>query len=139
MSTTRLCRSHRLQKARAYRIYREALRIDQLIRKPCEVCGDPHSQGHHRDYTKPLEVVWLCRKHHAREHSVNGRPGAICYEISPRKIQSALRWYTRGVNCTKIAQVFHVSPAGMCRVITRYASAKQHKQFANAFNKRTSR
>lgn len=41
------------------------------INKPsaCSKCGiecSPH--GHHPDYTKPLEVVWLCVRCHADEH-----------------------------------------------------------------------
>ncbi len=44
-----------------------ALRNGTLVRKPCEVCGDK-AQAHHEDYGKPLEVRWLCRKHHAMEH-----------------------------------------------------------------------
>jgi hypothetical protein len=26
------------------------------------------SQGHHPDYSKPFEVVWLCQLHHSEEH-----------------------------------------------------------------------
>lgn len=43
-----------------------------LKRQPCEVCGDPKSQAHHPDYSKPLEVIFLCSFHHKlveREHS----------------------------------------------------------------------
>lgn len=42
-----------------------------LIRLPCEICATIEDvQAHHDDYTKPLEVRWLCRKHH-REHHKN--------------------------------------------------------------------
>jgi hypothetical protein len=38
-------------------------------RLPCEVCGDPRSQGHHANgYDRPLDVVWLCDKHHRALH-----------------------------------------------------------------------
>jgi hypothetical protein len=45
-----------------------------LIRKPCEVCSNPKSQAHHDDYTKPLDIRWLCRKHHLQIH------GKVAYE-----------------------------------------------------------
>lgn len=35
---------------------------------PCEVCGDPNVHAHHEDYTKPLEVNWLCPLHHVERH-----------------------------------------------------------------------
>jgi hypothetical protein len=41
-------------------------RRGKLIPKPCEVCGDPKVEKHHDDYTKPLEVRWLCKRHHAQ-------------------------------------------------------------------------
>lgn len=44
-----------------------ALKTGKLIRKPCEVCGDPKSQAHHHDYSKPLDVKWLCQTHHRIE------------------------------------------------------------------------
>ncbi len=45
-----------------------ALASGKLKRKPCEVCGNPVSEGHHDDYDKPLEVRWLCSKHHGLCH-----------------------------------------------------------------------
>ncbi len=40
-----------------------------LIRQPCEVCGTTDDiHAHHDDYSKPLEVRWLCRKHHNIYH-----------------------------------------------------------------------
>jgi ribosomal protein S27AE len=41
-----------------------AVRDKRLIRQPCEVCGDPVSQAHHDDYSKPLDVRWMCFRHH---------------------------------------------------------------------------
>lgn len=48
------------------------LRRGMIERQPCFSCGSERSQMHHPDYSKPLEVVWLCREchldlHHDRE------------------------------------------------------------------------
>lgn len=48
--------------------FKYAIETGVLKRKPCEVCGNLKSEGHHRDYNKPLEVLWLCRKHHKEQH-----------------------------------------------------------------------
>ena len=34
----------------------------------CEICGQPHTEAHHEDYNRPLEVNWLCRKCHLELH-----------------------------------------------------------------------
>ena len=41
-----------------------AVRDGRLIRQVCEVCGSERSEKHHDDYSKPLEVRWLCKPHH---------------------------------------------------------------------------
>lgn len=52
--------------ARSYlRVY---IRRGKVARGLCEVCGDPKTVGHHNDYTKPLQVKWLCKKHHLEIH-----------------------------------------------------------------------
>lgn len=40
------------------------LRRGKIQRGPCAVCGEESVEAHHEDYSKPLEVVWLCRRHH---------------------------------------------------------------------------
>lgn len=45
-----------------------------LVRLPCEECGATPTDGHHDDYSSPLDVRWLCRSHHASWHHRNG-PG----------------------------------------------------------------
>ena len=48
-----------------------ALRDGRLTRQKCEVCGSLRAQAHHADYRKPLDVMWLCRKHHVEWHLHN--------------------------------------------------------------------
>jgi hypothetical protein len=50
-----------------------AVRLGKLKRLPCEVCGAPETDGHHDDYSKPLDVRWLCRRHHAEVHAEQRR------------------------------------------------------------------
>jgi hypothetical protein len=52
------------EKVRAPQALRRAVKRGEIKRQPCEVCGNPRSQGHHDDYSKPLEVRWLCSLHH---------------------------------------------------------------------------
>lgn len=44
------------------------VRAGRVIKKPCEKCGSVKSQGHHKDYSRPLEVQWLCAVCHKKEH-----------------------------------------------------------------------
>lgn len=40
-----------------------------LIKQPCVKCGTSENiEAHHEDYTKPLDVLWLCREHHRELH-----------------------------------------------------------------------
>ena len=46
----------------------DALRDGRIEKSPCAVCDETYVQAHHEDYSKPLDVVWLCRKHHLAIH-----------------------------------------------------------------------
>ena len=50
------------QRARLLATY--ALRRGELVKKPCFRCGAKRSEMHHVDYYDPLNVIWVCRKHH---------------------------------------------------------------------------
>jgi len=50
---------------------RNAAARAKIPRQPCEVCGNGHTEYHHDDYSKPLEVRHLCRKHHRETHRTN--------------------------------------------------------------------
>lgn len=46
-----------------------ALRKGQLVKGSCAQCGTSKDIcAHHEDYSKPLDVVWLCRPCHIRHH-----------------------------------------------------------------------
>jgi hypothetical protein len=48
----------------------EAILRGDLVRQPCEACKVPgsHAEAHHDDYSKPLDVRWLCKGCHKRHH-----------------------------------------------------------------------
>lgn len=48
-----------------------AIRGGRMTRQPCEVCGKEQAHAHHDDYSKPLDVRWLCTTHHAEWHKHN--------------------------------------------------------------------
>lgn len=52
--------------ARAYANVNQ--RRGKLVPQPCERCGAEKAEKHHEDYSKPLEVRWLCRDCHLQEH-----------------------------------------------------------------------
>lgn len=44
-------------------------RRGHLIPQPCQICGSTENiEKHHEDYSKPLDVIWLCRIHHKHGH-----------------------------------------------------------------------
>lgn len=47
---------------------RRAIRIGKIARGICQVCGESKTDAHHNDYSKPLEVIWLCPIHHRNLH-----------------------------------------------------------------------
>lgn len=44
-----------------------AMQSGLLKSQPCLICGRK-AEAHHPDYSRPLDVVWLCRKHHLETH-----------------------------------------------------------------------
>jgi hypothetical protein len=55
------------EKFKARSIVGAAIRLGKITREPCSICGEK-AEAHHEDYSKPLEVIWLCRKHHFELH-----------------------------------------------------------------------
>lgn len=61
------------KKRHAHIVTGNAIRDGILIKGVCCECfTDINIVAHHNDYNKPLEVTWLCSKHHREWHEVNG-------------------------------------------------------------------
>jgi hypothetical protein len=56
----------------ARHVVRAAILAGYITPLPCERCGGKtKTHAHHRDYSRPLDVEWLCIPCHADEHSHN--------------------------------------------------------------------
>lgn len=66
----------------------KAIRSGRLIPQPCEKCGEEKVEGHHDDYSRPLSVRWLCKKHHLEAHGGrldNGLSKQVSSPAAPTK------------------------------------------------------
>lgn len=57
------------KRVKARSILNHHLRDNHIERLPCEICGN-QAEAHHNDYDKPLDVRWLCFKHHRLYHKI---------------------------------------------------------------------
>lgn len=57
------------EKPRAHNTLCRAVKHGLIIPQPCEMCGHSPVEAHHDDYSKPLQVRWLCNAHHRAIHS----------------------------------------------------------------------
>jgi len=56
------------ERVRAQQMMRYHLQKGHIKKTNCVVCNKIKVEGHHPDYSKPLEVIWLCRSHHFFVH-----------------------------------------------------------------------
>ena len=54
------------EKVKAHKAVFHAVRNGTLLPEPC-FCG-VKAHAHHEDYSKPLDVAWLCPFHHKQRH-----------------------------------------------------------------------
>jgi len=60
-------------KYKAHTLVNNAIRGEKLFNEGCESCGsDGKTHAHHDDYSKPLNVRWLCVPCHSQWHKDNG-------------------------------------------------------------------
>lgn len=64
-------RANHPEKRTAHQAIQTAIRNGSLVRQPCEICGTMERvHAHHDDYSKPLDVKWLCHTHHMEHHAM---------------------------------------------------------------------
>ena len=56
------------ERKKAYEKLNDAIRYGNLARKLCRECKKK-AEAHHPDYSKPLDVIWLCSTHHSKIHN----------------------------------------------------------------------
>lgn len=68
------------ERHRAKKLVRQALATGELTKGKCEVhddgCTGGRIEGHHEDYSKPLEVRWMCASSHKQLHVKERREAA---------------------------------------------------------------
>lgn len=69
--TDRAYKLRRADRQKAHAAIKLALKRGWVVRpEACEYCGaGGEIEGHHTDYGHPLQVVWLCKACHGKEHS----------------------------------------------------------------------
>lgn len=67
----RVMKTYDLVQRRANVAVRALILGGYVIPQPCSVphCGVTRVVAHHPDYGKPLDIVWLCRRHHRLHHN----------------------------------------------------------------------
>ena len=61
------------EKKHCHRLLNEAVSAGKITRSAfCQACGQTGVMihGHHDDYSKPLDVIWLCSKCHRKLHNL---------------------------------------------------------------------
>jgi len=64
-------RKRNQKKVKAQNKLNKAVQYGRVVKpERCEHCNEVKDlDGHHYDYDKPLDVIWLCRSCHMKEHS----------------------------------------------------------------------
>lgn len=68
--TSKIYRENNPSARAAHGAVERAIRSGSILKENCLFCAaDKNIHGHHRDYSRPLDVVWLCAKCHRRLHA----------------------------------------------------------------------
>lgn len=128
------------EKIKAQNLLNYAIRKGELQRGRCEGCGTGvRVHAHHHDYSKPLEVRWLCYRCHKGAHPVSEEDKAIKFagaeravlfgesnpnaHLSDKSVREILLMLSFGISQEKIAAVYGVSQVTVSRIKRRKRSS----------------
>lgn len=104
----------------AHGAVQSAIKTGRLVRQPCEVCGKQRTYAHHDDYSKLLEVRWLCPFHHrlTMDFSANHGHNLDVYrpELEPRVHELKAQGLTR----REVARMLGISEITIWRWVGRW-------------------
>jgi DNA-binding CsgD family transcriptional regulator len=129
----RAYRARNREKTTAQNRLNYAIKAGRMVRGSCEVCGtDEKVHAHHHDYTKPLDVKWLCFQCHKASHPVDAEDKQVKFSGAtkarlpgPSNPNAALtadevrqiRWMLDlGISQEKIGRVFGVTQVTISRI-----------------------
>lgn len=144
MTPNQKWRNDNRDKCAAHWLVQSAIEQGRLLKQPCSECGATgRIHAHHEDYTKPLDIIWLCGKCHNILHARKSgkriwsekpagtpRPGCKKYQPAPKREvgeAEALRMRMDGMSYPEIARAIGVSTGSVYRWINNTHYQKSRK------------
>ena len=78
------------EKYKAKCLVTAGIRNGSIVKQPCSECGDKVVDAHHPDYDKPLDIVWLCRKHHMEIHGKQLHDYSLLSENRKKELRDSI-------------------------------------------------
>jgi len=94
-------------KYQAQRKVQNAIQTGKIIRGNCKECNIPNAHAHHEDYSKPMEIIWLCAKCHSKLHNEDRKK---YYEINKNPlISKAIELRNENKSYGEISKLLNIS------------------------------
>ncbi len=103
------------EQSRAYNKVYHAVKTGKLIKSDvCNKCGrsDKQIEGHHEDYNKPLEILWICQGCHKQLRSDNSPKGEEHYSAKLTEkdvISIRFRYAAKNISQSALAREYGIS------------------------------
>lgn len=133
--TNKKWRARNPEKVKAHWTINNAIRYGKIVRQPCINCGNTKSHAHHSDYSKPLDVIWLCHNCHWQIHGWVNKAKAktkAIVEDGPKErarntekhkryklYEAALQMRNEGYEYREIAKVLNCSASTIYKCINK--------------------